>query len=705
MTAISSKTSTNNKSMGLFRVKNALAAVSFVVGAIHLASFRHVSTDMVSSSTEQAMISGVLPPTAANAPMAAIASPNTRRKLTASEETVPSRIGPLAKMGESEWQNDHNVVHVVNTRFMQHQPALSHLAMARLDLFKAFTLPSMLQQSNQQYMWLIWTDPSLEGPVREEFMALVSDIPNVLVLGAYNEQEGNLRTFYGYDFADISRVVLSGNVNLLNAYHEASLSHVLVETDLDADDAFSKTFIEAAQAQAASTVGHDFRPSAKHSETFCPEYHAEWRFYTKSNSDENHKSGELVHFHDRNFCINSGMTIVYNLDADARRLSPCNNHEEGMCCPDYATHVGKGTHGEHMAGVDEARRRRKLDQREQPTEIIPIRGHQGKINSELPGGTLINTLDFFNTQGVRNLEKTLDFKDIDNQYFFNNYNKWLAAVKGCCLATEDFTDDTLIPDLKIESDFGFVYVNETEGIDVWFDVLTDGDYPWQTTIEYSEGMYALGGFFDLVTGGPGAGIYLDVEVDGVVEVHLAGSTLGFFGMVSTTPFYKIQMTVGMDTIPDVDGNGNPVPDVEEFTIDWLKIAFAPNVPCRRHLRTLPETEQDLEPEMQSFEAAVLMPRTPTAAGMKHVMPGKTGGGQNSVALSTYKENQDLAWNFMEQEFGVNKETVAAVHQRMEGDMANILVDAMNGQCTPGHSCKESTKRALGYLLDQERLGV
>ena len=110
--------------------------------------------------------------------------------------------------------------------------------------------------------------------------------------------------------------------------------------------------------------------------------------------------------------------------------------------------------------------------------------------------------------------------------------------------------------------------------------------------------------------------------------------------------------------------------------------------------------------MTNIHASVLMARTPTAAGMKHVLPGKSGGGEHSRPLSTFvggEAEQGHGWAVVEHDFGVSKKSVTAVRQRIQDNLEKILIDAFSGQCTPGHSCKESTKRALGYLLDLERL--
>jgi hypothetical protein len=57
--------------------------------------------------------------------------------------------------------NELPLIHVVTSRFMQSQgkEVLETLGMARLKLFLSFCLPSMLQQSCQDFFWIIKTDP------------------------------------------------------------------------------------------------------------------------------------------------------------------------------------------------------------------------------------------------------------------------------------------------------------------------------------------------------------------------------------------------------------------------------------------------------------------------------------------------------------------------------------------------------------------
>jgi hypothetical protein len=66
----------------------------------------------------------------------------------------PTSTSPAAKPYR-HWSNDHNVVHVIQTRFQQHQPDLVHLGRARLALFKTFCLRTVSQQTSGQFLWII----------------------------------------------------------------------------------------------------------------------------------------------------------------------------------------------------------------------------------------------------------------------------------------------------------------------------------------------------------------------------------------------------------------------------------------------------------------------------------------------------------------------------------------------------------------------
>jgi len=83
-----------------------------------------------------------------------------------------------------------NIIQVIRTRFMQNQGNLSALGMARLNLFQIVTLPSLLQQSNPDFIWVIRTDPELHTAIRTSLIESVSKHENIFVVASNSNPEG-----------------------------------------------------------------------------------------------------------------------------------------------------------------------------------------------------------------------------------------------------------------------------------------------------------------------------------------------------------------------------------------------------------------------------------------------------------------------------------------------------------------------------------
>lgn len=106
----------------------------------------------------------------------------------------------------------------------------------------------------------------------------------------------------------------------------------------------------------------------------------------------------------------------------------------------------------------------------------------------------------------------------------------------------------------------------------------------------------------------------------------------------------------------------------------------------------------------------LRARTITSAGMgKLVMPSvgdtptsNTGGTRLSKSLqaSHWKNLQQSMWNEMPTLFGVHENEVMRMRHSLESDLLQIVADAMDGQCSHGHSCKDSAKIALQALSNK-----
>ena len=68
------------------------------------------------------------------------------------------------------------IFHILETRFMQNQPGLVQLAKARLQLFKAICLPTVVQQTAWgNFMWIIRTDPELHIDIRRELVEMLNE--------------------------------------------------------------------------------------------------------------------------------------------------------------------------------------------------------------------------------------------------------------------------------------------------------------------------------------------------------------------------------------------------------------------------------------------------------------------------------------------------------------------------------------------------
>ena len=640
---------------------------------------------------------------------------NTRRHLYESEiHTIPSKIGS-SEGSSAHWNNDHNLVHVVSTHFMQHQGNLKNLGIARVDLFGTFTVPSLLRQSNQQYLWLLWTDANLDESIHQEFLDSVSHFPNAVVLALEQEPESNLRDLYGHSWDTIESSILSGDVDLLAEYFKASHSHLLLETSLDADDAFSETFIESVQGEAAYTIGHNEKELDKR-EVFCPEMHAEWRYFSVNNNiveDEN-EVGHLVHIHDKSFCIKSGLTAAYHVKASARRLSPCSEDEHPQCSESYRKLadrrlicdggdgnrkkqrflVGQGGLADNETSCDalvDMSYAEKVDahictidsKTDSCTDLVCPAGSFYCHGESMPGSgqfdefnPLFKEFDFGNSMAVPNMDPIVQ--------------RLKCKPAGC-------TSDVVHIDVTIHNGQGGRPQDFT--IDYYGTKDTNFDFcdPYDPDIDY------------LITR---AYANFDLYPDGGIATSFEGTIVWNFTNDDLAGPISGRHTAFFTSVPGVKNLGvcvAPAPSIKREDTD-----------CRRKLRLLPTADEIGQPQYKPFEASVLMARTPTAAGMKNVLPkndksekiaySMAGTEVKSYQMPTYGNvsaalhdpkafelAQHKAWLSMERNFGVGRADVAALRGRMDQNMKSILIDAFAGQCTPGHSCKEMAKRELGYL--------
>ena len=69
------------------------------------------------------------------------------------------------------------------------------------------------------------------------------------------------------------------------------------------------------------------------------------------------------------------------------------------------------------------------------------------------------------------------------------------------------------------------------------------------------------------------------------------------------------------------------------------------------------------------------------------------GGKKQEAL------QVPLWRTVEHQFGLTQENARRLHSHIRTNMRAIAADNLKGQCTNGHSCKESSKEILQMIID------
>lgn len=215
---------------------------------------------------------------------------------------------------QRRWSNDRDIVHVVYTRFMQHQPNLVALGLARLELFVTFCLPTITQQTNKQFLWIIRTDPDLHTILRDGLLQAVGALPNVVVVGSNEIKKGSIDGgFRSKDAIDdiAEDSLLFGSLELVKSFHKNARKRNVLETNLDADDGLGLSFVETIQ----NMTYHRFKDNKRRTAwlNICPGRHLEWQYYAPW--DVTTDKGSLV-LGSTHVCITAGLSWATMMLAD-----------------------------------------------------------------------------------------------------------------------------------------------------------------------------------------------------------------------------------------------------------------------------------------------------------------------------------------------------------------------------------------------------
>jgi Putative rhamnosyl transferase len=257
-----------------------------------------------------------------------------------------------AASSSSLWRSNYNVVHVIQTRFMQNQPNLVVLGQARLNLFRALTIPSIQHQTVQHFLWIVRTDPALDPTLKVQLIAALSNVSNAVLVASNANPEG----FRAQScVADITTdTLLSGSLDMVRSYHEAAARQSVLETRCDADDAVAVDFVEMIQASASMSLRQDWM-------VWCAENHLEWQYDSPWNDThglagssipnpmgEQHSEpkGALLALK-AGKCVTPGLTWGYTVNASRLNIPVSKHHQIQKVVPACASATSKKATGLH----------------------------------------------------------------------------------------------------------------------------------------------------------------------------------------------------------------------------------------------------------------------------------------------------------------------------------------------------------------------
>lgn len=227
---------------------------------------------------------------------------------------------PPSTTSAEEWQHPSphllqpgEIMHLVKTRFMQHQGHLVHLARARLQLFQAVCLPSMIRQSNSNFAWIISVDPDLDFSVLSDLLQVIRPYAH-FYLSLTNDSIKPGGGLHGIG----DRIVTGDTTVLRNNLRRWDEHAVVLETQLDADDALHVDYISDLQKRAQQTFldSFDDRKTSPDWMYWCIHRDVEWHWVQNDTDTASvwspSPSGFLKasrSFVDKQKCYTPGMTL------------------------------------------------------------------------------------------------------------------------------------------------------------------------------------------------------------------------------------------------------------------------------------------------------------------------------------------------------------------------------------------------------------
>ena len=206
-----------------------------------------------------------------------------------------------------------NGIHIVRSRYQQGQPDLVTLGKARLRLFKDFCLPSMVHQTTDNFVWLIYTDPNLNQELLKEMVDLLAPYPHFYLIASMVNvlwKDGQAQNL-------TQSVVYTGNRTFLEETMAKRDVVPILETRLDADDALHVRYLEDIQKEAADMF---YRQGVRWM-YWCIEEELQWYWAGhKGVTEQQKKSGLTLSRTNKDFCPTPGLTLGYNVGTEVSSI-------------------------------------------------------------------------------------------------------------------------------------------------------------------------------------------------------------------------------------------------------------------------------------------------------------------------------------------------------------------------------------------------
>ncbi|KAL3926296.1 MAG: hypothetical protein SGPRY_003363 [Prymnesium sp.] len=171
---------------------------------------------------------------------------------------------------------------------------MSALLSARLQLFRTLCLPSVLSQSTQHFIWLIWIDDGLLSWAIDDLSAAIKPMPNARLVWTSNASE--------FKWSPIEQLRHAGEWPPIGLPKQTLPQQRLLQlsTRLDADDALPLDGI----ASLTSALTHMLRSKPKR----LPWY-ACWESYLSWQPSAANPSG-IMYSEAQTFCVSAGLSKI-----------------------------------------------------------------------------------------------------------------------------------------------------------------------------------------------------------------------------------------------------------------------------------------------------------------------------------------------------------------------------------------------------------